>query len=47
MGKTLAEKIWSEHVVSSTAGEPDLLYIDLHLIGMHWVHIWDSSHMAV
>ena len=31
MGKTLAEKIWSEHVVSSTAGEPDLLYIDLHL----------------
>jgi 3-isopropylmalate/(R)-2-methylmalate dehydratase large subunit len=32
MAKTLAEKIWAEHVVSSTAGEPDLLYIDLHLI---------------
>ncbi len=32
MGKTLAEKVWSEHVVRSTAGEPDLLYIDLHLI---------------
>ena len=32
MGKTLAEKIWAEHVVSATAGEPDLLYIDLHLI---------------
>ncbi len=32
MGKTLAEKIWAEHVVSSTAGEPDLRYIDLHLI---------------
>ena len=32
MGKTLAEKIWAEHVVSSTVGEPDLLYIDLHLI---------------
>ena len=32
MGKTLAEKIWAEHVVTSTAGEPDLLYIDLHLI---------------
>ena len=32
MGKTLAEKIWAEHVVSSTAGQPDLLYIDLHLI---------------
>ncbi len=32
MGKTLAEKIWSDHVVHSAAGEPDLLYIDLHLI---------------
>ncbi len=32
MGKTLAEKIWLDHIVSSTANEPDLLYIDLHLI---------------
>jgi 3-isopropylmalate/(R)-2-methylmalate dehydratase large subunit len=32
MGKTLAEKIWAEHVVRSAQGEPDLLYIDLHLI---------------
>ncbi|NBU93980.1 MAG: 3-isopropylmalate dehydratase large subunit, partial [Actinobacteria bacterium] len=32
MGRTLAEKIWAEHVVSSGANEPDLLYIDLHLI---------------
>jgi 3-isopropylmalate/(R)-2-methylmalate dehydratase large subunit len=32
MGKTLAEKIWAEHVVRSAEGEPDLLYIDLHLI---------------
>ena len=32
MGKTLAEKVWDEHVVRSTDGEPDLLYIDLHLI---------------
>ncbi|HYG95020.1 MAG TPA: 3-isopropylmalate dehydratase large subunit [Nocardioides sp.] len=32
MGKTLAEKVWDEHVVRSTQGEPDLLYIDLHLI---------------
>ena len=32
MGQTLAEKIWTEHIVSATAGEPDLLYIDLHLI---------------
>ena len=32
MGKTLSEKIWADHVVRSAAGEPDLLYIDLHLI---------------
>ncbi|GAA3806524.1 3-isopropylmalate dehydratase large subunit [Nocardioides panacisoli] len=32
MGKTLAEKVWDEHVVRSNPGEPDLLYIDLHLI---------------
>lgn len=32
MGKTLAEKVWDDHVVRSAAGEPDLLYIDLHLI---------------
>jgi 3-isopropylmalate/(R)-2-methylmalate dehydratase large subunit len=32
MGKTMAEKIWADHVVRSAAGEPDLLYIDLHLI---------------
>ena len=32
MGRTLAEKVWDEHVVRSTPGEPDLLYIDLHLI---------------
>ncbi len=32
MGRTLAEKVWDEHVVRTTPGEPDLLYIDLHLI---------------
>jgi 3-isopropylmalate/(R)-2-methylmalate dehydratase large subunit len=32
MGKTLAEKVWDDHVVRKSAGEPDLLYIDLHLI---------------
>jgi 3-isopropylmalate/(R)-2-methylmalate dehydratase large subunit len=32
VGKTLAEKVWDEHVVRSAEGEPDLLYIDLHLI---------------
>jgi 3-isopropylmalate/(R)-2-methylmalate dehydratase large subunit len=30
--RTLAEKIWDAHVVRSAAGEPDLLYIDLHLL---------------
>ncbi|MDP9397478.1 MAG: 3-isopropylmalate dehydratase large subunit [Actinomycetota bacterium] len=32
MGGTLAEKVWESHVVRSTEGEPDLLYIDLHLL---------------
>ncbi|MBU6352730.1 MAG: 3-isopropylmalate dehydratase large subunit [Actinomycetales bacterium] len=32
MGKTLAMKVWDDHVVRRAAGEPDLLYIDLHLI---------------
>ncbi len=32
MGRTLAEKVWEEHVVRRAEGEPDLLYIDLHLI---------------
>ncbi|MEI6215630.1 MAG: 3-isopropylmalate dehydratase large subunit [Actinomycetes bacterium] len=32
MGKTLAEKIWADHIVSSAENEPDLIYIDLHLI---------------
>ncbi len=32
MAKTLAEKVWEAHVVRRAAGEPDLLYIDLHLV---------------
>jgi 3-isopropylmalate/(R)-2-methylmalate dehydratase large subunit len=32
MGKTLAEKVWEAHVVHRAEGEPDLLYIDLHLV---------------
>jgi 3-isopropylmalate/(R)-2-methylmalate dehydratase large subunit len=33
MGATLAEKVWDAHVVSRGSGdEPDLLYIDLHLV---------------
>ena len=29
---TLAQKVWRDHVVRSASGEPDLLYIDLHLV---------------
>jgi 3-isopropylmalate/(R)-2-methylmalate dehydratase large subunit len=32
MGRTLAEKVWDDHVVRHADGEPDLLYIDLHLL---------------
>jgi len=32
MAKTLAQKIWADHVVRSAEGEPDLLYIDLQLV---------------
>jgi 3-isopropylmalate/(R)-2-methylmalate dehydratase large subunit len=33
MGRTLAEKVWAEHLVrKGENGEPDLLYIDLHLV---------------
>ena len=30
--KTLVEKVWARHVVRSAEGEPDLLYVDLHLV---------------
>ncbi|MHB8505651.1 MAG: 3-isopropylmalate dehydratase large subunit [Acidimicrobiales bacterium] len=30
--RTLAEKVWERHVVHTAPGEPDLLYIDLHLV---------------
>jgi 3-isopropylmalate/(R)-2-methylmalate dehydratase large subunit len=30
--RTLAEKVWDDHVVRQADGEPDLLYIDLHLL---------------
>ena len=32
MGKTLPEKVWERHLVHSAPDEPDLLYIDLHLV---------------
>ena len=33
--RTLAEKVWDDHVVLASGegpGEPDLIYIDLHLV---------------
>src|ERR1041384_8063958 len=30
--RTLAEKVWDDHVVRTADGEPDLLYIDVHLL---------------
>ena len=30
--RTLAQKIWDAHLVSRASGEPDLLYVDLHLV---------------
>jgi 3-isopropylmalate/(R)-2-methylmalate dehydratase large subunit len=30
--RTLIDKVWEDHVVHRAAGEPDLLYIDLHLV---------------
>ncbi|HEX8804299.1 MAG TPA: 3-isopropylmalate dehydratase large subunit, partial [Acidimicrobiales bacterium] len=30
--RTLSQKVWDRHVVRAAEGEPDLLYIDLHLV---------------
>ncbi|HEX4778209.1 MAG TPA: 3-isopropylmalate dehydratase large subunit [Acidimicrobiia bacterium] len=32
MPQTLSEKVWERHVVRRAEGEPDLLYVDLHLV---------------
>jgi 3-isopropylmalate/(R)-2-methylmalate dehydratase large subunit len=32
MLRTLSEKVWEQHVVHRAEGEPDLLYVDLHLV---------------
>src|ERR1700738_5630304 len=32
MGRTMAAKIWEDHVVAAQEGDPDLLYVDLHLV---------------
>ena len=30
--QTLSEKVWDRHLVATAEGEPDLLYVDLHLV---------------
>src|SRR6202158_5478838 len=32
MPSTLGQKLWDSHVVRTAPGEPDLLYVDLHLV---------------
>ncbi|CAK8053537.1 3-isopropylmalate dehydratase large subunit [Eupransor demetentiae] len=32
MSKTLFDKIWESHVIAGEVGEPQLLYVDLHLV---------------
>ncbi len=32
MSRTLFQKVWDEHVVSTPSGQPPLLYVDLHLV---------------
>src|SRR5205814_1683015 len=32
MSSTLSQKVWERHVVRRAGGEPDLLYVDLHLV---------------
>ncbi len=32
MPRTLFQKVWDEHVVSTSTGQPPLLYVDLHLV---------------
>ncbi|GAC1699966.1 MAG: 3-isopropylmalate dehydratase large subunit [Candidatus Limnocylindrales bacterium] len=32
MAATLSDRLWERHLVRSAPGEPDLLYVDLHLI---------------
>jgi 3-isopropylmalate/(R)-2-methylmalate dehydratase large subunit len=30
--KTLSQKVWDDHIVTREDGQPDLLYVDLHLV---------------
>ena len=46
-GKTLSQKVWDRHVVFREEGQPDLIYIDLHLV--HEVtspQAFDGLHVA-
>ena len=31
-GQTIFDKLWNQHVIAGQEGEPQLLYIDLHVI---------------
>ncbi len=32
MSQTLFDKVWNRHIIAGKEGDPQLLYIDLHLI---------------
>jgi 3-isopropylmalate/(R)-2-methylmalate dehydratase large subunit len=32
VARTLFDKVWDDHIVHAAPGEPDLLYVDLHLV---------------
>jgi 3-isopropylmalate/(R)-2-methylmalate dehydratase large subunit len=32
MARSLFDRVWDDHIVHATVGEPDLLYVDLHLL---------------
>jgi len=32
VARTLSQKVWDSHLVRRADGEPDLLYVDLHLV---------------
>lgn len=32
MSQTMFDKIWNQHVITGNAGEPQLIYVDLHLL---------------
>ena len=32
MGQTIFDKLWDRHVITGEVGEPQLLYVDFHMI---------------